>query len=87
MVGALGARHLAMSVWLRDTEMDAMVEQKAETRADVYARAAASELVAWRERSLAAIRRKGALVVDCAPGDLTPALLGRYLEIKSRRLL
>lgn len=87
VLGALGRRHLAVSVWLRDPELDALLDAPASDPAGVYARAAAAELVAWRERSLAQIRRRGALVVDCPAGELTPALLGRYLEIKSRRLL
>lgn len=87
VVAALTSRHLAMSVWLRDTDVDTLVEQPAAEPFDVWRRAAAAEISAWREQSLGTLRRRGALVVDCAPGRLTPELLGRYLEIKARRLL
>lgn len=87
VVSALGRRHLAMTVWLRDPELDEVFEGRAETRSEQYQRAAAAELIGWRERSLAGLRRRGALVVDCPATDLTPSLLNRYLEIKSRRLL
>jgi len=87
IVGALGKRHLALSVWLRDVELDALVEQPVRQPVDLYTRGAAAELLAWRERALVDLRRRGALVVDCDPADLTPALLSRYLEIKARRLL
>ena len=42
---------------------------------------------ALQESSLAMLRKRGALVVDVAPDKLTSSLLGRYLEIKARRLL
>ncbi len=87
VVGALGRRHLAVAVWLRDPDLDALLSAPAERRADAYTRAAAAEIEALRARSLAAVRRRGALVVDALPEQLTPALLGRYLDIKARRLL
>lgn len=86
-VAAMSGRHLTMSVWLRDTDVDELLEQPAAHPLDTWKRAAAAELAHWRERSLASLRARGPLVVDCAPGELTPALLGRYLEIKARRLL
>jgi uncharacterized protein (DUF58 family) len=87
LVQALGSRHLACAAWIRDVGVDDLWERPADTPRDVYVRGAAAELLGWRERALAGLRRRGALVVDCAPGELTPSLLGRYLEIKARRLL
>ncbi len=87
MVGALAGRHLAMTVWVRDTEVHALAEDPAKVRADLYTRGAAAELIGFREKSLKSLRRKGALAVDCAPSDLTAEMLGRYLEIKARQLL
>lgn len=84
---ALGSRHLPVCVWLRDVELDAMIDAPPEDRADLCARGAAAELLAWRERSLDALRRRGVRVIDCAPQALSDALLGRYLEIKALRLL
>lgn len=87
LVRGLAGRHLAVAAWIRDGEVDALLERPAAGPDDLYVRGAAAELTGWRERSLAALRRRGALVVDCPPGALTPELLGRYLEIKARRLL
>lgn len=87
VVGGLARRHLPLCVWVRDVEVDGLLEAPAQSPDDHYVRAAAAELSQWRERSLGALRQRGALVVDCAPKDLTTTLLGRYLEIKARRLL
>ena len=87
LVGALSTRHLPLCVWLRDSDVDALADAKATSPGDPYVRAAAAELLTWRERSLAELRRRGALVVDAPPSALTPRLLNQYLEIKARRLL
>jgi uncharacterized protein (DUF58 family) len=84
---ALGTRHLPLCVWLRDVDLDALIDAPPGDEASLLARGAAAELVAWREQSLSALRRRGVLVVDCAPDELSAALLARYLEIKARRLL
>jgi uncharacterized protein (DUF58 family) len=87
LVRALSSRHLAVAVWIRDTDLDRLVDGPAEGEAGPYVRGAAAELVAWRERALSALRRRGALVVDVSPEHLTPSLIHRYLEVKARRLL
>jgi uncharacterized protein (DUF58 family) len=87
LVRGLAGRHLPLCVWMRDPDLDVLVDRPATRPAHLYQRGAAAELTAWRESGLAALRRRGALVVDATPDRLTPALLGRYLEIKARRLL
>lgn len=88
LLGALAGRHLPVCVWLRDADVEALADAETRNpRVDPYVRGAAAELLAWRERSLAGLRRRGALVVDCAPGDVTGELLSAYLEVKARRLL
>jgi len=82
----LGSRHLPLVVWVRDPELDRLLTDAPEV-VSPFVRGAAAELLTWRERSLRGLRRRGALVVDCQPSELTSELLGRYLEIKARRLL
>ena len=84
---ALTHRHLPLVVWLRDPEVDALVQAPPGEANVAYRRGAAAELSAWRERSLLALRRRGALVVDARPEELSMDLLSRYLEIKARQLL
>ena len=84
---ALALRHLPLVVWIRDPEIDALLASESMTPSAQYTRGAAAEMMAWRERSLAALRKRGALVVDANPEALSLDLLGRYLEIKARQLL
>jgi uncharacterized protein (DUF58 family) len=77
-------RHLPLMVILRDTEIDELVEGSGQ---DPYVRGAAAELSSFRDRLLRDLKRHGALVLDVAPGQLTAALINRYLEIKARHLL
>jgi len=84
---ALAHRHLPLVVWLRDPEVDDFVSAPPSDATAAYRRGAAAELTAWRERSLMGLRRRGALVVDARPEDLSMDLLSRYLEIKARQLL
>ena len=77
-------RHLPLMVLLRDVEIDALVEGAG---TDAYVRGAAAELSTFRDRLVRELKRHGALVLDVAPGQLTPALINRYLEIKARHLL
>ncbi len=87
VVAGLGSRHLPLTVWIRDVEVDALLARPAETDLDRYVRAASADLLGWREGALAGLRQRGALVVDAPPVELTSHLLHRYLEIKARRLL
>lgn len=87
LIQGLGSRHLPLCAWLRDTDLDELLHRAAPHPQDVYVRAAAADLAGWRDRALADLRHRGALVVDAAPAELTTGLLHRYLEIKARRLL
>lgn len=87
VLGALGKRHVPVVVWLRDPDLDALVQAPASDEAGLYKRCAAAEIVEWREAALDDARRRGVLVVDAAPDQLTPELLTRYLEVKARRMI
>jgi uncharacterized protein (DUF58 family) len=77
-------RHLPLMVLLRDAEVDALVEGAG---VDPYVRGAAAELGSFRDRLVRELKTHGALVLDVAPGQLTPQLIDRYVEIKARHLL
>ncbi|MCB9538683.1 MAG: DUF58 domain-containing protein [Myxococcales bacterium] len=85
-VRAVRRRHLVLCVVFRDQDVEAMATG-ADGSSDLFARAAAAELLSWRASLLDALRAGGALVLDVAAGGLTPALMTRYLEIKARQLL
>lgn len=77
-------RHLPLMVLLRDMDIDALVEGAG---VDPYVKGAAAELSSFRDRLVRDLKTHGALVLDVAPGQLTPQLINRYLEIKARHLL
>jgi uncharacterized protein (DUF58 family) len=84
LVSALARRHVPVCVWVRDPEVEALLHKPG---VDPYTRGAAAEIAAWREKALADLQRRGALVVGGDPEALTPNLLASYLEVKARRIL
>lgn len=82
LVRGLARRHVPLVVWLRDPAVERLAEQ-----GDLYEATAAAEVLVERASALQALERAGARLVDTAVDDLTPALVARYVEIKSRRLL
>jgi uncharacterized protein (DUF58 family) len=72
---------------MRDTDIEALATARLSGVRDLYVRAAAAETLAWRDALIRGLRRAGVLVLDAAPGDLTPELVKSYLEVKARRLL
>ncbi len=84
LLRGLMPRHLPLLVLLRDVEIDALVEGAG---VDPYVRGAAAELSSQRDRLARDLKKLGALVLDVAPGQLTTAVINRYLEIKARHLL
>jgi uncharacterized protein (DUF58 family) len=53
----------------------------------LYKRAIALDLLSQREIALSVLTRRGCLVLDCAPQDLSDKLVEKYLEIKTRARL
>lgn len=81
-------QHLVVWVCVRDPALESLVAEPAGADPAVpWTRAAAAEVLAWRRAILDRAAAHGVLVLDCAPGEFTPQLLGRYLEVKSRQLL
>jgi uncharacterized protein (DUF58 family) len=81
------SRHLALVVALRN---DALIHAAAAggTRvSDMYASAAAEELIAERLAALQRMRDAGVVVVDVAPDAMAAAVVNQYLELKSRGAL
>jgi uncharacterized protein (DUF58 family) len=86
-VRSLLPRHLPLCVMMRDVDVEALAVAPSGSTADLYVRAAAGEALAWRHALIRSLRKAGVLVLDARPGDVTPALVKSYLEIKARRLL
>jgi len=72
---------------MRDEEVESLAMAPITSEDDVLVRAAAGESLTWRDGIVRALKNSGALVLDARPGDVTPLLVKRYLEVKARRLL
>jgi uncharacterized protein (DUF58 family) len=86
-VRALSRNHLPLVVLFRDLELDALLQERAESREALYVRAAAAELSSWRSSFIRDLRHGGALVLDVGPRELTGKLINRYFEVKARHQL
>lgn len=84
---SLWPRHLPLVVLLRDAELDELASPETPQVGDLYVAAAAAELLAWRDKLVRELQRAGALVLDVRPEDITPHLVRRYLDVKTRQLL
>jgi uncharacterized protein (DUF58 family) len=86
-VRSLLPRHLPLCVMMKDMDVESLATLPAIAVGDLYTRAAAGEMLGWRHAVIRSLRKSGVLVLDAQPGDVTPALVKSYLEIKARRLL
>jgi uncharacterized protein (DUF58 family) len=83
----LAARHLVLVVAMSDPEVLSARFAPIASSARAYQWAAAEEFVASRRESFELLRRGGVLGLDVVAGNLSPALVERYLELKERALL
>ncbi len=80
-------RHLPLCVLLRDRDIDTLATAPMTHPRDAYVRAAAAEAIAWREQLVRDMKNAGVLVLDVHPDQMTPQVVRRYAEIKTRQLL
>lgn len=97
----LAPRHLPFCVTLKDRQVVDLANRNAEalkakaretkkkidTVEAIYKKAIAIDLLSQRELALSVLTRRGCLVLDCPPQDLSDKLVEKYLEIKSRARL
>jgi len=86
-VGRLMSQHLVLFVVLRDEELESMQRQEPITAQDVSRAAVAAALAQERDVVIERLRRLGAHIVETSVGDLGPAVVARYLDLKRRDLL
>ncbi|HET7339167.1 MAG TPA: DUF58 domain-containing protein [Candidatus Dormibacteraeota bacterium] len=83
----LAARHLVLVVAMSDPAVLSARDDPISSTNRAYEWAAAEEFVASRRQSFEVLRRGGVLGLDVVAGQLSPALIERYLELKERALL
>lgn len=83
----LGTKHLVLVVAMSDPAVLSARDAPIDTSNRAYEWAAAEEFVASRRESFELLHRGGVLGLDVVAGNLSPALVERYLELKERALL
>lgn len=81
------SRHLALVVALRNEALLAAATPAGTRSADLYASAAAEELITERLTALQRMRDAGVVVLDVAPDAMAAAVVNQYLELKARGAL
>ncbi len=86
-IGRLVAQHLVLFVVMRDEELEALERRAPDETQDVSRAAVASAMIQARNVVVERLRRMGVLIVETPAGQIGPALLNRYLDLKRRDLL
>jgi uncharacterized protein (DUF58 family) len=80
----LASTHLCMCVTVSDTNVLAAVQAVPNEVLQVYEKAAAVEVLHEREQAKRSLEQAGVIVVDASPTSFSPAVINRYLDIKTR---
>ncbi len=80
----LSRKHLVLFVTLRNPELEAAGAERPDTVRSMARSVVAADILQEREKVLRELRRYGIQTIDALPGEVSPELLNRYLEIKRR---
>ncbi len=86
-LSSLRPQHLPLVATISDDEVEALADAEPTRTIEAYEKALAARALAERDLALARLRARGALVCDARAGELSAAVVGRYLSIKRRGLL
>jgi uncharacterized protein (DUF58 family) len=80
-------KHLVLFVAIEQRDLRGIAVKHPTTQQEMFAGAAAQEMLQWRKLLLARLRQRGALTLETYPEQMTSFVLNRYLEIKEKALL
>jgi uncharacterized protein (DUF58 family) len=80
-------KHLVLFVAIEQRDLRSIAVERPATQQEMFAGAAAQEMLQWRKLLLARLRQRGALTLETYPEQMTSFVLNRYLEIKEKALL
>jgi uncharacterized protein (DUF58 family) len=83
-VAALYPHHLPLVVALSDTTVLGVARGVPQSAEEAYEKAVAEQLLTARDRALAVLKSRGALILDVPPDELSVQVVSRYLELKAR---
>jgi uncharacterized protein (DUF58 family) len=80
------SRHLVLCVVLVEPRLAELAASEPTTTREMYAKAAACQMLLRRQIALEKMRNRGILVLESSPEQLTIQLIRRYLEIRKANL-
>jgi uncharacterized protein (DUF58 family) len=83
----LSGKHLPVLALLRDHRIFDAADNPLDDDEVLYRSAAAAQILNWRHDVLRKLQRRGILVVDAFPEQLTSPLVNQYLEAKAKHML
>lgn len=83
----LTGRHLPLGVLIRDRQMFDAADSPDGGPQNLYAAAAAADILLWRHQRIVDLQHRGVLVVDAFPDELAAPMVNEYLRIKAKHLL
>ena len=86
-LSVLGRKHIPLIILLRDILLMENADLEPEKIEDVYVSAAAADMVMRRAEAIKKFKQKKINLLDLLPHEVTPSLIDKYLELKSRNLI
>jgi uncharacterized protein (DUF58 family) len=83
----LNKRHNTLFILLRDTILMECAEKVPASATELYVSASARDMFLRRRDAIAKLKLSGISVLDVLPQQVTPQLVDKYFEIKSRGLI
>lgn len=80
-------QHVVLYVALRDPDLQGLIRPATSDMDDVARAIAAARILQERQAVLDRLSRLRILCLDAAPGQLTSALISRYIEIKAKEII
>lgn len=84
---AIAKNHLIVVIFFKNTELNSLVEEKADTIQQVYDKVIAEKFAFEKRLIVQELRKYGIYSILTTPKNLTIDTINKYLEIKSRGLL
>jgi uncharacterized protein (DUF58 family) len=86
-VAELVRRHLVVLVLLHHPELDALAAREPKNAEEMFASAAAQEMLERRRGTIVRLRQQGVLVVETTPAEVGANAISKYLEVKAQGLI
>ncbi len=86
-MGVMARHHLMLYVALRDPMLDDIARPREASLGNIARSVSATQILNERRVVMDRLARMGVICLDVPPQALTPALVSRYIDIKSRELI